>query len=71
MYRLALKEALNAFLRALPERGREIFLLRYWHLMPAGRIAARYRMTEGAVRMSLSRTREKLRDYLDKEGFGI
>ncbi len=63
-----LEEAVNRFLRALPERERNVFLRRYWFTEPAADIARRYGMREGAVRSSLFRSREKLRRYLEKEG---
>lgn len=69
--RLALKELLDAFLLALPSRSREVFLLRYWYCMPVSEIAARCSLSEGAVKMQLQRTRDKLRDTLQKEGFGV
>lgn len=69
--RLVLKELLDSFLRTLPDRNREIFMHRYWYMAPVGEIARRYRMTQGAVKMNLSRTREKLRAYLEKEGIGV
>ncbi len=62
-----LKEALDRFLRALPRRETDIFLRRYFFAESFAEIASRYGMRESAVRMSLSRTREKLREYLKKE----
>ena len=69
--RLALRELLNTFLRGLDNKHRVIFLLRYWYCLPVGEIAARYGMTEGAVKMLLQRIRKNLRSYLEKEGIGI
>ena len=34
-------------------------------------IARRYRMSEGTVKSQLFRTRNELKEYLKKEGFGI
>lgn len=62
-----LTEALNRFLDGLPERTRLIFLKRYWWLCTAKDIARELGMKESAVRMQLKRTREKLRNYLEKE----
>ena len=45
-----------------------MFLRRYWYAEPLADIAARYGMSEGAVKASLFRTRQKLRDHLEKEG---
>ena len=69
--RLALREVLNRFLRELPEKNRTIFLLRYWYMMPVSDIAKRYDLSEGAVKMLLQRVRNKLKDYLEKEGVTI
>ena len=69
--RLALRELINSFLSALPEKNRNIFLLRYWYMMPVADIANRYSISEGAVKMILQRVRDKLREHLRKEGAGI
>ena len=63
-----LAEAVNCFLRTLPERECNVFLRRCWFTEPVGNIAKRYGMREATVRTSLFRTREKLRIYLEKEG---
>ena len=69
--RVALKELLNIFLSELPDKNRDIFLLRYWYLMPIAEIAKRYNTSEGAVKKKLQRIREKLKAYLEKEGVGV
>ena len=63
-----LEREVNRFLRALPERERNVFLRRYWFTEPLADIAKRYGMREATVRTSLFRSREKLRRYLRKEG---
>lgn len=63
-----LARAVNHFLRRLPERTCSVFLRRYWYAKPLSDIAARYGMSQGAVKASLFRTRQKLRDHLEKEG---
>ena len=68
---LALKELLNRFLYDLPEKNRTIFFLRYWYMMPVAEIAKRNHMSEGAVKMILKRVRDKLKDFLEKEGVGV
>ena len=60
-------QALTAFLEALPQETRLIFLRRYWHLDTIAQIAARYGLTESKVKMQLSRTRGKLRRFLEQE----
>lgn len=69
--RIALRELLDCFLFSLPEKNRNIFLLRYWYMMPVAEIAKRNDITEGSVKMILQRVRNKLKDYLEKEGVGI
>ena len=64
-----LGEAIQRFVRALPERERNLFLRRYFYTESARDIAARYRLTENHVMVLLSRTRKKLKAYLIKEGF--
>ena len=42
---------------------------RYWYFCPVEDIAEQFGMTKSKVTVSLMRTRAKLRDYLEKEGF--
>ena len=62
---------MDAFLEGLPKESRLIFLRRYWHVDTIAEIAARYGMTESKVKMQLSRTRAKLRTYLEQEGIQV
>lgn len=64
-------KALNAFLESLPKETRLIFLRRYWHVDTIAEIAARYDITQSKVKMQLSRTRDKLCAYLEKEGIQV
>lgn len=66
-----LGNVMNAFLESLPKESRLIFLRRYWHADTIAEIAARYGITESKVKMKLSRTRAKLRTYLEKEGIQV
>ena len=63
-----LARAINDFLHQLPERNSNVFLQRYWYAEPLAEIAVRYGMSEGAVKASLFRTRQKLRSCLEAEG---
>ncbi|MBR6106846.1 MAG: sigma-70 family RNA polymerase sigma factor [Oscillospiraceae bacterium] len=65
---IALQEALNRFLRALPKETRMIFLARYYAMQPIREIAAEHASTVGRVKMILKRTKEKLRAFLKEEG---
>lgn len=66
-----LAEKLNAFLGALSAESRIIFLRRYWKLDPVKTIAMDCGMTESKVKMSLMRTREKLKRFLEQEGIDL
>lgn len=66
-----LKQALEAFLCSLDERTRVIFLQRYFYTCPVREIAFRHDMKESAVTMLLFRTRQKLKEYLQKEGIDL
>ena len=68
---IALRDALNVFLGGLPEKPRRLFMQRYWWSCTIEDIAYDSDMSESAVKISLFRTREKLKKYLQKEGFDI
>ena len=66
-----LAAAIDRFLRTLPEKDCNLFLRRYWYVDTIAEIARQYGMTESKVKMQLSRTKEKLRIYLEKEGIRV
>ena len=66
---LDLRDALNKFIWSLPKRTRKIFVRRYWYASSMADIAKDYGMKENAVAMLMFRTRQKLKDFLEKEGF--
>ena len=66
-----LGKLLDLFLEGLPKDSRLIFLRRYWYVDSVSEIAARYGMTESKVKMQLSRTKEKLRSFLEQEGIYV
>lgn len=59
---------LSDFLRSLPSAECDLFLRRYWYFDSVAQIARRYGYSESKVKMTLRRTREKLRVALEKEG---
>lgn len=59
-----LEREINKFLHSLPERSCNVFLRRYWFVETIGEISERYDMTSANVKVVLSRTRSKLKDYL-------
>ena len=63
-----LRRALDAFVAALPETERKMFVARYWFLAPVAEIADRLGCSEGRVKTALYRTRGRLRAYLREEG---
>ena len=68
---IALSEALSRFLRALPQKTRNIFIRRYFYMSPIAEIARDFSMKESNVTMHLLRTRRKLAQFLKKEGFDV
>ncbi len=63
-----LREALDLFLAALPQRTRMVFVRRYWYADSAANIAKDYRMSESNVNTLLFRTRKKLKKHLEEYG---
>lgn len=68
---VALSDALNRFIWALPQRTRNIFVRRYFYMSPVAEIAKHFQMKESNVAMHLLRTRKKLAQFLKKEGFDL
>jgi len=64
-------QALNAFLRTLSKENRMVFLRRYWYADTIAEIASRYGMSQSKVKMLLSRSRARLRAYLETEGIEV
>lgn len=64
-----LREAIQCFVRALPERDGNVLVRRYFFAESIADIAKRYGLTENHVAVILSRTRRKLKAYLLKEGY--
>lgn len=58
---------INLFLHSLPDRERNVFIRRYYFADDMQDIAVRFGITQSNVRKILSRTRQKLNIYLDKE----
>ena len=63
-----LVELLNRFLHELPIEKRMMFVRRYWYMSSIQEIANDYEISEGKVKMTLLRTRNKLKQILEKEG---
>lgn len=66
-----LAKLIREFLDTLGEKERVLFLRRYFYVEQTEQLAARYRMKPETVRKSLLRTRKKLKDYLNREGYAV
>lgn len=64
-----LLEIIEGFLNNLAAKDRDIFLQRYWFVIPIKNIAEKHQMNENAVKQNLFRSRKKLLKLLEKEGF--
>ena len=68
---LVLVDVLNRFLASMPTEKRRIFMRRYWYLSPITEIAADFSVSESKVKMSLLRSRNELKQMLEKEGIKL
>ena len=66
-----LGEAINAFLRTLSNDARNVFIGRYYFLDSVKDVANYCGISEAKAKTLLHRTRNSLREHLEKEGFGI
>ena len=64
-----LSELINRFLSSLDTADRRIFISRFYYNMEYKQIAGKYGLGLSAVKMSVKRTKEKLKKQLDKEGY--
>ena len=65
----ALGETVARFLDTLPAEARVMFVLRYWSCLSVREIAQECSCGTSRVKMSLLRTRNKLKEYLEQEGY--
>ena len=66
-----LDEAINRFLRTLPDDARNTFIGRYYFFDSLKDVAAYCSMSETKAKSMLYRTRQSLKAYLVKEGFDL
>lgn len=66
-----LQQAVGRFVHTLPRRERNLFLCRYFYLEAYSVLAKRFHIREANARLILSRVRQKLHDFLTKEGFEV
>ena len=66
-----LVDAFICFLASLSTEHRKIFMRRYWYVSSVKEIANDYGITESKVKMSLLRSRNQLKEFLEKEGIAL
>ena len=66
-----LDDAINRFLRTLPDDARNTFIGRYYFFDSLKEVAAYCGMSESKAKSMLYRTRQSLKAYLEKEGFDL
>lgn len=64
-----LRAAINDFVRALPRQEQTLFIRRYFFVESVSQIAAYCGLTENNVRVRLYRSRKRLKQRLEKEGY--
>ena len=69
--RKELAAEIDRFLSSLPERKRQLFILRYWYVCSTAEIAGQTGMSENNVSVSLGRIRAGLREYLTERGYEL
>ena len=63
--------AITAFLKMQKADDRVVFIRRYWFCDSIAEIAERFDMSESKVKSMLFRTRNRLKNYLESEGYHI
>ena len=60
--------AISQFLKIESADNRNVFIQKYWFCDSIKTISEKYGFSEGKVKSMLHRTRNRLKDYLEKEG---
>ena len=66
-----LGKLISKFLWSEKELDRNVFLRKYWFFDSISDIAERYSMNENSVKSMLFRSRNRLREFLRKEGVEV
>ncbi|MBR4587634.1 MAG: sigma-70 family RNA polymerase sigma factor [Lachnospiraceae bacterium] len=66
-----LTRLINKFLDTQKKESRLLFVGRYFHLKSDAELSATFKISKAGVRMSLMRTRNAMKKYLEKEGYRI
>ena len=62
---------INRFLYSCSQDERDIFILRYFGCTAVSDIAKKYGFSQSRVKMTLKRCRDKLAQFLERNGYGI
>ena len=68
---ITLRDAINGFVSGLETETRIIFVKRYWYLTPIAQIAKEMDLGESKVKVTLLRTRQKFKSYLEERGINL
>ncbi len=68
---IALRDAFNGFLESLGEVPRMIFVKRYFYMMSIAEISVDMKASVSNIKVSLMRTRNKFKAYLEKAGINL
>ena len=68
---IAIRDAINGFLDSLAEIPRKMFVKRYFYMLPIKEISIDMGISVSNVKVSLMRTREKFKAYLESAGISI
>lgn len=68
---IALREALDRFVHSLAPKAQRIFIRRYWYSSSVAEISDEYGISVSGVTVILTRTRKKLKKFLEGEGFFV
>ena len=66
-----LQKAINSFLYTQTPRNRAIFILRYFYCESVSSVARKMGTSESNTSKILTKTREELKEYLQKEGYYV
>ena len=66
-----LTKSMEDFLRSISDDARQVFVARYYFLDSVTDIGRTFGMTQSKVKTLLHRTRTKLREHLEREGYSV
>ena len=66
-----LEKCIDIFVHNLPKRDCDIFVGRYFSVESTSELAEKHGIRQENVRLILSRTRQKLKEFLEQEGFSL